>query len=338
MKKLFIVFISLFLLFSCNNTAEKTNTSEKAEVVKNEVNKEELKIISPIIPISSIINYIWWDYVSVENIVWAGVSPHTFSLSIAQMTKIEKSDLVINLWLEHIDWFLDKAIAWKDILKLSEWINMIDLSEEDEHDHEEDNHEDDEHKDEHNDHDEEEHHEEEGHDEHWEEKDPHVWNSFDNSKILAEKISKKLTELKPEYKDAFEENLLSFNKELDDLKNNFEEKVKWKKETKFIIFHNAYNYLFRDLGIDEENKLVFRKNVLSEPNSAEMKDLIDEIKKHNIKVAFVEPQYISSVLSKIAKEHNIQIFTLDPLWKEIKSIWHIDNFKNNLDSLYNIYE
>jgi len=322
MIKIFILFIPIFLLFSCNNNVEKTNITENKKVIENNisnnVNKEELKIVSSVIPLSSMINYIWWDYVSVENIVWAWVSSHTFSLSISQMTKIEKSDLVINVWLEHADWFLDKAIVWKDNLKLSEWINLLDLKEED--------------------HDDNDKHEEEGHDEHWIEKDPHIWNSFTNSKIMAENISKKLTELEPKYKDIFEKNLLSFNKELDDLKSNFEEKVKWKKQSKFIIFHNAYNYLFKDLGIDEENKLVFRKNVLSEPNSVEMKKLIDNIKKYNLKVAFVEPQFTDSTLLKIAKEYNIQIFTLDPLWENTSREWFIDNFKNNLDSLYNIYE
>ncbi|MDQ7022709.1 MAG: metal ABC transporter substrate-binding protein [Candidatus Gracilibacteria bacterium] len=278
------------------------------------VSQEKVKIISPIIPLSSIINYIGGDYVSVENLVGAGISAHSFDLKINQMTEIEKSDLVISLGLENIDGFLEKAIIGKNILKVSDGINLIDLKEEDEHGDEEE------------------------HDEHGNEKDPHIWSSLENSKIIAEKITKKLTEIKPEYKNIFEENLVKFNKKLDDLKINFEEKIKGKKQTKFIIFHNSYNYLFRDLNIDQENKLIFRKNILSEPNSQEMKELIDNIKKYNIKVAFVEPQFKDSTLSKIAKEYNIQIFILNPLGKNVTRKGHIDNIKNNLDSLYNIYE
>lgn len=322
MKKIFILSVLLFGLFSCNNN-QKINTSENGEAEKNNVvekkiadnnvENQKIKIISPIIPVSSMINYIWWNYVSVENLVWAWVSPHHFDLSIAQMTKIEKTDLVINIWIEDADWYLDKAIVWKDDLVLSEWLNLLDSEEEEEH-------------------------KDETHDKLEIEKDPHIWNSFTNSKIMAEKIAKKLTEYQPKYKDVFEKNLASFNKKIDDLKSNFEEKTKWKKQTHFIIFHNAYNYLFKDLGIKKENKLVFRHNVLAEPNSVEMKELIDNIKKYNVKVAFVEPQFSNSTLTKIAKEYNIEILTLDPLWKDTSKEGFISNFKSNLDSLYKIYE
>jgi len=77
--------------------------------------------------------------------------------------------------------------------------------------------------------------------------------------------------------------------------------------------HDAYNYLFFDAGINMEKKVVFRKNVMSEPGSAEMKELIDEVTLHGIKQFFVEPQFESKPLQILAEENNGQILELDPL-------------------------
>ena len=172
MKKIFILSVLLFGLFSCNNN-QKINTSENGEaeknnvveknVAENNVENQKIKVVTSIIPLASIVNYIWWDYVSVWNIVWAWVEPHEFSLSIPGMTKIKKSDLVVSIWLENMDWFLDKAIVWKDYLKLSTWIKLVDLAEEDK---------------------------EEGDDNHGIEKNPHIWNSFTDAEVIAKKLLK----------------------------------------------------------------------------------------------------------------------------------------------------
>jgi len=53
--------------------------------------------------------------------------------------------------------------------------------------------------------------------------------------------------------------------------------IKGKKQADFIVFHDAYNYLFKELNIDNTKKHIFRSNVLSDPNSNDIKELIDKI-------------------------------------------------------------
>lgn len=323
MKKIIILISMIFVLFSCTNN----NVENNLILEENEVNK--IQIMTSIIPIASITNYIGWEFVEAESIVPAWVSPHGFDLKPSQMVSLEKADLIVYLWLEHIDMFLEKAINEEKSLMVYQWIELLEWKEHshsDEDEHHDD--EDEEHNDEYEHHDDEDNHS----------IDAHIWTSSENAIIIANKIADKLSELMPENKDYFLENLANFSAELNNIKTEFLEKNSEKNQKEFIVFHDAYNYLFEELWIDSDNKLVFQKNVLSDPNSKEMKELIDEIKLHWINIAFAEPQLNDSNLQKLANEYNLNVLTLNPLGSETNSRWYIENYKNNLSSLEYIYE
>lgn len=315
-----LVWIAWFIKFNVLNDDIYVETNSWNVVKYNDI----IKVETSIIPLGSLTNYIGGDFVEVNSIVPAGVSPHGYDLKPEQMVDIAESDLVIYLDLEHIDGFLDKAISNKDKLVVSKWIELIEWAEhshEDEEWVEEELHEEDEH------------HEEEGHS-----VDPHIWNGTKNAIIIAEKITKKLSDLSPENKVYFENNLASLKVELEKVKNDFLVKINGKNQSEFIIFHDAYNYLFDDLWIDSSKRVVFQKSVLNDPNGAEMKELIDEIKLHWVKVAYKEPQLSDSNLQKLSNEYNLEILVLNPLGSDISKNGYIENYKNNLSALEKIYE
>lgn len=313
-----IIWIVWYIKFEVQNNDIYIETNSWNIVKYNDI----LKIQTSITPIASITNYIAWDFAEVSSIIPAWVSPHWYDLKPEQMVNISKSDLVIYLNFDEIDAFLNKILKDKDKLIVSDW---IDLYEWEEHNHEEDNH------------------EEENPEEHSDEEeihsvDPHIWTSSINAIVIAEKIKNKLIELDPENKIYFENNLISFKKELQTAKNNFLSNTKNKNQIKFIIFHDAYNYLFNDVNIDSNKKLVFQENILAWPSSSKMKELIDEIKLHWVKIAFREPQLNDSNLQKLSNDYNLEILILDPLWFDNSKNWYIQNYKNNLESLEKIYE
>ncbi|MDD3793533.1 MAG: metal ABC transporter substrate-binding protein [Candidatus Gracilibacteria bacterium] len=331
MKKLIIIVATLafiitiigvagYIKFNVLNDDVYVETNSGSVVKYNDI----IQIETSIVPLASITNYIGGDFVEAISIVPTGVSPHGYDLKPEQMVDINKSDLVIYLNLDHIDGFLNKALEKKETLIVSEGIELvegIEHSHEGEENHEEEGHEEDEH------------HEDEAHS-----VDPHIWNGTKNAIIIAEKITKKLSEISPENKEYFENNLNNLKIELETVKNDFLTKINGKEQSEFIIFHDAYNYLFLDLGIDSSKKVVFQKTVLSDPNSAEMKELIDEIKLHGVKVAYKEPQLNDSNLQKLSNDYNLEVLVLDPLVSDSSKNGYIENFKNNLKSLEKIYE
>lgn len=307
MKKTLIFLTLILALASCN----------KATNLETNIDWNTKKIItSSIVPISSIVWYIGGDNFEINTVVPAWASPHTFELKPEQMIKLEKSDLIFTIWI-WLDSFLDKSIENKNTVVLSNFVQLQKWWEHtDEHENENDT----------------------KNIETPLEFDPHIWLSSTNASLIAEKIFEELTKLDFDNKEIYKANLANFNNELDNFTWEFSDFKKDKKMKSFIVFHDAYNYLFDDLKIDQSKKIVFEKTPGKEPSSKEFKELIDTIKKNNIKIIFKEPQLSSKIVDVLKSDYGLQVLQLNPLWDDDTKDAYMQNYKNNLETLKNIYE
>lgn len=306
--------MSIFLV-SCGQ-----NTTENQEITgqkPNEVKAEKIGVTSSIIPLSSVINTIGWDYVEVNNIVPAGVSPHGFDLSAKQMVQIEDSEIVFLTWLEHIDGFLEKAVTWKKQINLAHGIELLEASK---HEH----HDEDEHEDEHHD---------EVHD-----KDPHVWLGKENIITIAQKVRNELSIIMPEQAEYFTANTETFTTELEKTYSDFASQTSGKTPKEFIVFHDAYNYLMQSIGMDSNLKVPFSENILHETGTAHMAELVEEVENHGVKHVFKEPQFSEGNIQKFVDEYSLELGTLDPLGTDPSANGYIENIRSNLTALSNVYE
>lgn len=320
MKKI-LLFLSLALvLTSCTNWAsEDTQTSQ-----------DTITVTSTITPFASIANYIGGEKVEVNSIIQPGFSPHSFEMKPSDIKNLQNSDLILSTGLE-IDNFIVENISEKNILQLKDFIELLEWH--DHHNHSEDVHNEDEHH-------EDEHHEDENNeDEHHEDEeiffDPHFWLSLENGNIIAEKITESLSQLDPKNKQYYENNLENFKKESWEIKNNFS---LWSDSQDFIIFHEAFNYLFTQFGILDEKVLVLEETAGREPSVWEMKTIIDEINERSIKVIYKEPQFESKLIDTLQSQHNLETYILDPLWNSIDKNGYLNNIESNLNNLKNLYE
>jgi ABC-type Zn uptake system ZnuABC Zn-binding protein ZnuA len=69
-----------------------------------------------------------------------------------------------------------------------------------------------------------------------------------------------------------------------------------------------------------------------------MAELIEEIKLHDIKNVFSEPQFSDGNLQSFAKEYNLTIAILDPLGRDDSASGYLENLKTNLNNISIIYE
>ncbi len=310
MKKIIILLLLVFTFSSCSN------------VEKESTNDWKIKIVSSIIPFSSIVNYIWGNKVAVSTLIPSGVSPHNFDLKVKDMLKINDSDIIFSLWIEHIDWFLDKLETKNNIVKLIRWVNILYSNDSHEHNHNE----------------KEVHYEEENYEEKSHNIDPHVWLWINNIKIISLRIKSELIKSSPENKDLFEKNYNNFIKELDLIVSNYKKNTLSLEQKDFIIYHDAYNYLFDSFWIEQWKKHIFQGIVWANNKIWDLKKLTHEIKEKNIKYIFVEPQFNDSNIRKIANEYSMDIFVLDPLWEDSSSLWYLNNLEKNLENLSKIYK
>jgi len=350
MKKVLVLIVTALLMSACG-TKEVSNKSDLSESLDTttpttidepaEIAIEKMQVSSSIIPLSSVINAVGGEYVEVENIVPAWVSPHGFDLSAKQMASISKSRIVFLTWLEHIDWFLEKSTDAEKQVHLADWMELLEAPAH-AHDDHGDEHKDDDHHEEENHKDE---HDEDDHDDkHWDEhgdvhdKDPHVWLGKDNIIEIAKKVRDELSTQAPEHNEYFDKNTLAFISEIEVVYSDFSNKIDGKIPAEFIVFHDAYNYFMQSVGMDMNLKVPFSENVLHDVWTAHMAELIEEIELHGIKHAFTEPQFSGWVLEKLANDYDLKVWTLDPIGTDPSASGYIENLRSNLENISIIYE
>ena len=317
--------MTIFLV-SCN-TDTKENISDTTA-------NNKIKISATITPLASIAKYIWGENTEINSIIEPGFSPHTFDLKPSHIKQISQADIILSTWLDVDNFILEskneKVLELKNSVKLLEW-HKHDHGHQDEH-HEDEHHEDEHHEDEHH---EDEHHE----DEHNIYYDSHFWLSLENGNKIAETIKNKLQELDSKNSDIYEKNYISFIEESNKIKSKFSQEIEGKNIKNFVIFHEAYNYLFNEFGIEEEYVIVLEETAGREPSVGEMKVIIDTIKQNNITVLYKEPQFESKIIEMLEQNNpELEISILDPLWQWVEKNSYFTNIEENLNNLMKIYE
>jgi zinc transport system substrate-binding protein len=141
------------------------------------------------------------------------------------------------------------------------------------------------------------------------EADPHIWTSPLLVKEMSGKIRNKLVELDPSGKDEYNENHQAFTKELDDLHQQIETMLGSLENRRFLVFHPAWGY-FADtynlvqIPIQHEGK---------EPGARALAGLIEQAKRQQIKVVFVQPQFDKRQANQVARAINGRVIPVDPL-------------------------
>jgi len=102
--------------------------------------------------------------------------------------------------------------------------------------------------------------------------DPHIWFSVENWKFSAQYISKKLSELKPDSKSYFDQNLKNYLTELNSLENQLKTKAETLPKEKRILItaHDAFEYFGREYDFE-----VVGLQGISTASEAGTKDLLE---------------------------------------------------------------
>lgn len=137
---------------------------------------------------------------------------------------------------------------------------------------------------------------------------PHIWLSFMLSKSHAQVIAKNLCEIDAPNCAIYEKNLARFEKEINKMFAYFKG-IFGRKGGAFLVYHPAFSYIANELGLKE---IAIEKDG-KEAKIAHTKEILELIKKHNIKKIFIQPQFSTKNARAIAKEAKLSIKTADPL-------------------------
>lgn len=116
--------------------------------------------------------------------------------------------------------------------------------------------------------------------------DPHSWISFINAKAYCAAIHDKLCELFPANKELYREGKLNTVAQLTGLGAEYKQKFKPLTRREFVVTHNAYAYLCRDLNIKH-----FPLQGLTSTEAPALKTVrkaVDFCRRHNVTTVFYE--------------------------------------------------
>ena len=251
----------------------------------------KVKVLATIYPMYDFVKRIGGENVSCSMMVPAGTEPHAWEPSTRDMRMLEEADLFVYNGAGMELWATDilNSVQNKNLVKLEASKNVT-LLRLDEHEHED-------------------HDEHEGH--RHGEYDPHVWLSPKNASIELAAIAEALISIDPAHESAYRSNLATAQKECDTLDRAFAEKLKDYSGKHIVVAHEAYGYLCRDYGLEQIG--IEGVSAESEPDAARMKEIIDLVKKYDVKCIFFEELVDPKVANTIASETGCKTAALSPL-------------------------
>ena len=257
--------------------------------------KEQLKVLSTIKPVHSLVSAIGRDLVDVEQIISNNASPHHYSLKPSDLRKISKAALIFRIDPE-LESFLNKSlrsISEDKVVTLSQSENLTLLEAKAGHDHQE--------------------HEKDNHE--GEELDYHLWLNPDNAISMANAIRDSLIKLAPEHSEQLTSNTQELTASIKNTHQEITEQLKDVKDTPFLVMHDAWQYFTNHYGLKQlgtisaQERLKASARALSKARST--------IKDSNVKCLLAEPNLKQRTLTTLTENLSVKIAQIDPLGLEI---------------------
>ena len=144
--------------------------------------------------------------------------------------------------------------------------------------------------------------------------EPHIWNSTENAKIIANNICNALEEIDNRNSDYYQHKLDSITEIIERTDNEIRNIISGAEKT-FLIYHPALTYFARDYGLEQ----ISIEEGGKEPSPAHLQSLIKLCREKNAKVIFVQQEIDMRNAETIAKELGVKVIPVNPLnynWTE----------------------
>ena len=165
----------------------------------------------------------------------------------------------------------------------------------------------------------------------------HFWTGIENYILQVETIAGKLIEIDSKNAEKYEENKNKYISELEKLKKEYENKLADLKDEKVISLNETFSYLFLDLEMNEI--LIETDHEQSSLSAENVKELIDKIKKENIKYIVIGKNDSKLNAETLARETNAKIYRLnDCMSGDNDKNSYINAMKENLETLETMKE
>ena len=160
---------------------------------------------------------------------------------------------------------------------------------------------------------------------------PHYWLDPENGKRIAKGIADKFSQLRPNDRAFFQQRLADFNARLDAAEKRWLAQMAPYKGTKVVTYHRSFPNFAERFGLDIIGYVEPRPGI--PPSPQHTLDLINEMKRQNVKLVLVEPYFDLKTPNAIGRETGAQVLVMPPSVggdKEVTDYFKLFDYDINL--------
>ena len=248
----------------------------------------KLSVFVSVLPQKYFVEQVGGERVEVSVMVGPGQNPATFEPRPRQMVKLSQAQLYYRVGVPFEDVWMGRVMAANPALSLLDARDGLRLREMEPaggHHHDYDRHPGD------------------------EEKDPHVWLSPSQVRVMITHLRDHLIELDPRHEKIYRANHARFDKELVQLEADIRRRLSHLQPRKFMVFHPSWGYFadafnLQQIPIESEGK---------EPGARTLARLMEQARVEGVKTIFVQQQFSQAQARALADALDAQVTYLDPL-------------------------
>jgi zinc/manganese transport system substrate-binding protein len=147
---------------------------------------------------------------------------------------------------------------------------------------------------------------------------PHYWLDPENGKRIAKDLSDEFSQLRPNDRAYFEQRLADFNSRLDAAEKRWLSQMAPYKGTKVVTYHRSFPNFAERFGLDIIGYVEPRPGI--PPSPQHTLDLINEMKRQNVKLVLVEPYFDLKTPNAIGRETGAQVLVMPPSVGGVKEV------------------
>jgi zinc/manganese transport system substrate-binding protein len=147
---------------------------------------------------------------------------------------------------------------------------------------------------------------------------PHYWMDPENGKRVGKEIADKLSELRPNDKAFYQQKLADFTSRLDTAEKRWLADMAPYKGTKVVTYHRSFPNFAERFGLDIIGYVEPKPGI--PPSPQHTLDLINEMKRQNVKVMLIEPYFDLKTPNAIGRDTGAQVLVMPPSVGGVKEI------------------
>jgi zinc/manganese transport system substrate-binding protein len=152
---------------------------------------------------------------------------------------------------------------------------------------------------------------------------PHYWLDPENGKLVAKEIADKLSQLRPGDRAFFEQRLTDFTARVTGAEKRWESTMAPYKGTKVVTYHRSFPNFAERFGLDVIGYVEPRPGI--PPSPQHTLDLINDMKRQNVKLVLVEPYFDLKTPNSIGRATGAEVLVMPPSVGGVKEV--TDYFK-----------